>query len=137
MVLITTLHSATESLEPTIRNSNLFPVKANGEVRLRSVASFAKSGRVLTPVCNVPPFKLWVAAPVLISCVQHILQLFTQEYGNNSRRCLIGSQTVVISDIGCGFTKKICMAVYSTSKYRSRSSGTEHSRAVSCPDPAD
>ena len=45
---------------------------------------------------------------------QHIFQLFTQEYGDNSRRCLIGSQSVVISDIGCGFTKKICMAVYST-----------------------
>ena len=41
---------ATESAEPTIRNSNLFPVKANGEVRLRSVASFAISGSVDTPV---------------------------------------------------------------------------------------
>ena len=57
-----------ESREPTIRNSNLFPVNANGEVRLRSVASFAKSGSLLTPVCSTPPALLCVAVPVLISC---------------------------------------------------------------------
>ena len=32
------------ALEPTARNSNLLPVKANGEVRLRSVLSSSNSG---------------------------------------------------------------------------------------------
>ena len=64
----TTFACATESCEPTIRNSNLLPVKANGDVRLRSVASFMKSGSVLTPVSKRSPDKLWVAVPVLTSC---------------------------------------------------------------------
>ena len=39
---------AIESRDPTIRNSNLLPVNANGDVLLRSVASFVKSGSVFT-----------------------------------------------------------------------------------------
>ncbi|EJX03288.1 hypothetical protein EVA_08606 [gut metagenome] len=35
--------------EPGIRNSNRFPVKAKGLVRLRSVLSFANLGRTSTP----------------------------------------------------------------------------------------
>ncbi len=47
---------------------NLLPVNANGEVRLRSVASLTKSGRVATPVLKmVPPLLEWVASPVLHS----------------------------------------------------------------------
>ena len=56
-----------ESLDPTIRNSNLFPVNANGDVLFLSVASFESSGSVLTPVSSFPPFRLCVASPVLIS----------------------------------------------------------------------
>ena len=67
MVFSTMLGEAMESLDPTIRNSNLFPVKAKGEVRFRSVASLAKSGRVLTPVWSTPPVLLLVAVPVEIS----------------------------------------------------------------------
>ena len=67
MVFNTIFACATESWEPTIRNSNLFPVKANGDVRLRSVASFMKSGMVLTPVSSFSPSRLCVAVPVLIS----------------------------------------------------------------------
>ena len=36
--------------EPKLLNSNLLPVKANGDVRLRSVVSFLKSGRTSTPI---------------------------------------------------------------------------------------
>ena len=35
--------------EPGIRNSNLLPVKAKGEVRLRSVVSLLNLGRTSTP----------------------------------------------------------------------------------------
>ena len=38
-----------DAAEETARNSNLFPVKANGEVRLRSVLSRATSGSLRTP----------------------------------------------------------------------------------------
>ena len=39
--------------DPGIRNSNLFPVKAMGEVRLRSVLSWRMAGRESTPIWSV------------------------------------------------------------------------------------
>ena len=36
--------------EPTALNSNLLPVKAKGDVRLRSVLSLEKSGTTETPI---------------------------------------------------------------------------------------
>ena len=41
---------AIEKLEPRLRNSNLLPVKAKGEVRLRSVVSRLKRGVTFTPM---------------------------------------------------------------------------------------
>ena len=67
MVFNTVLGLAMESEEPTIRNSNLLPVNANGEVLFLSVASLSRSGRISTPVLKVPPFLEWVASPVLHS----------------------------------------------------------------------
>ena len=52
MVLSTTLGLAMDWEEPNIRNSNLLPVKASGEVRLRSVVSCGSSGRVSTPISS-------------------------------------------------------------------------------------
>ena len=67
IVLSTTFGPAIESRDPTIRNSNLLPVNANGDVLLRSVASFVKSGSVSTPVLRIPSARLCVASPVLIN----------------------------------------------------------------------
>ena len=44
MVLSTIVGLPQLALEPTARNSNLLPVKAKGEVRLRSVVSRKRSG---------------------------------------------------------------------------------------------
>ncbi len=68
IVFNTTFDCATESWEPTIRNSNLLPVNANGDVRLRSVASLRKSGSVFTPVSSICRLMECVAMPVLINC---------------------------------------------------------------------
>ena len=43
------LAQAMESEEPTMRNSNLLPVKAKGEVRFRSVVSRVNLGSTWTP----------------------------------------------------------------------------------------
>ena len=48
--------SEIENVEPSIRNSNLLPVKAKGDVRLRSVLSFLNAGKTLTPVSRVASF---------------------------------------------------------------------------------
>ena len=43
-----------EAAEPTMRNSNLLPVNANGEVRFLSVLSFFKAGSTLPLSFNSP-----------------------------------------------------------------------------------
>ena len=73
---------------------------------------WSRSGRVLTPVCSLPPFRLCVASPVLDQLCHHILQLLAQEYGNDGRRCLVGAQTVIVSHIGCGLTQQVCMLIH-------------------------
>ena len=45
MVFSTMLAQEMELDEPSMRNSNLLPVKAKGEVRLRSVVSFGNCGQ--------------------------------------------------------------------------------------------
>ncbi len=50
IVFNTMLGSATFACEPGIRNSNLLPVNANGDVRFLSVASFGNIGLSGTPI---------------------------------------------------------------------------------------
>ena len=57
---------ASDWLDPTARNSNLFPVKAKGLVRLRSPASLGRTGNVSTPTVRVPLALLVLAPPALI-----------------------------------------------------------------------
>ena len=49
IVFKTVIGAAELADEPTARNSNLFPVKANGEVLFRSVLSKIKEGILLIP----------------------------------------------------------------------------------------
>jgi hypothetical protein len=63
IVFSTTFGPAQLWLEPTARNSNLLPVKAKGEVRLRSVASRGNVGREVTPTLISPPALLLLAGP--------------------------------------------------------------------------
>ena len=63
IVFNTMLGSAMDAEEPTIRNSNLLPVNANGDVLLRSVASLLNLGTVDTPVSSWLPSRLLVASP--------------------------------------------------------------------------
>jgi hypothetical protein len=59
--------SEIDCAEDTARNSNLFPVKAKGEVRLRSVWSRATSGslrmpRLIVSMLLAPPFSFFSIA---------------------------------------------------------------------------
>src|SRR5262245_411660 len=69
LVLRTTSGAAIDWLEPTARNSNLLPVKANGLVRLRSPACLGKGGNTSTPTVIVPP-DLEVNAGPFSNCVK-------------------------------------------------------------------
>ncbi len=57
MTLMAVLQSAMLIDAPSIRNSNLLPVKANGEVRLRSEISLGRLGMVVTPISILPPWR--------------------------------------------------------------------------------
>src|ERR671916_855078 len=65
MVFSTVLGQVMLALEPTARNSNLLPVNANGDVRLRSPASFGSGGGGRSPGTEVPPFLLRVVGRVV------------------------------------------------------------------------
>ena len=62
----TTIGPATDWLEPTARNSNLFPVKANGLVRLRSPGSRGNVGKTELPILSSPPAFAVLAPPFSI-----------------------------------------------------------------------
>ena len=41
----------------------------------------------------------------------YVLKLFTEEHGNDCRRCFVCPKSMVVSDIGCGLAEQICMFV--------------------------
>lgn len=43
--------------------------------------------------------------------LQNILKLLTKEYGDNCRRCLVSSETFIVSNVCCGLSQKICMLI--------------------------
>ena len=63
IVLMTVIGIAHESLEPTILNSNLFPVNAKGEVLFLSATSLYKSRRPVALCLIVPMDFEKVATP--------------------------------------------------------------------------
>ena len=66
MVFMATNGPDTDWPEPTARNSKRLPVKAKGEVRLRSPGSFGNSGRVSTPRFITPLLAEPVTSPLAI-----------------------------------------------------------------------
>ena len=67
IVFIIKFGPAIDTDEPGMRNSNLLPVKANGDVLLRSVVSFGKFGRASTPTSIFsPPACLSYGTPSLM-----------------------------------------------------------------------
>ena len=64
IVLSTVIGLAQFAEDPTARNSNLFPVNAKGEVRLRSVLSISNSGMLL-----------WISILSKLSSVSSILDV--------------------------------------------------------------
>ena len=44
--------------------------------------------------------------------IHDISKLFTEEYRNHGRRCLVATQSVIISHVCGRFTEQICMRIY-------------------------
>ncbi len=112
MVFNTTLGEDTESEEPTIRNSNLLPVNANGEVRFLSVASLSRSGRMATPVFKVPPCLEWVASPVLQSWSITSSSCSPRNMEMMAGGASCGAETVVVARNRRGLPQQIRVTVH-------------------------
>ena len=110
-VLIQVIGNETESFEPAARNSNLLPVKANGEVRLRSVLSLSRSGICWIPRAMVAGESRIAEGAYLCQCIGDLGQLLTEEDTDDGRRCFVCTQSKVIA-VGCnGASKQICVSV--------------------------
>ena len=66
-MLSTVFGKPSEELEPSVRNSNLLPVKANGEVRLRSPPCSGSGGRTGVPRPRKPLSDSTPASPAAIA----------------------------------------------------------------------
>ena len=97
IVLRTVLGSASDWLEPSARNSNLLPVKANGEVRLRSPPCIGSGGSTGVPRPRNEPRRGRVALARL-DRVEDLLELGAEEDRDDRRRRLVGAQAVVLAD---------------------------------------
>ena len=99
IVFKTTIGPATDWLDPTARNSNLLPVKANGLVRLRSPGSRGRVGRTETPILSSPPVLADLGA-ALFDLLDDVLEHVAQEDRDDRRRGLVGAQPVVVVGVG-------------------------------------
>ena len=98
-MLSTVFGPAIENDEPTARNSNLLPVKANGMVRLRSPASRGSFGSTLTPISMNPPcLRALQVGP--LELVHHVLKLIAEEDRDDGRRGLVGAEAVIVAGAG-------------------------------------
>ena len=78
-------------LEPSARNSNLLPVKANGEVRLRSPPCIGSGGSTDAPSSRYGLRRRRVARAPL-DRVEDLLQLGAEEDRDDRRRRLVGAR---------------------------------------------
>ena len=90
---------------PSIRNSNLLPVKAMGEVRFRSVLSWGWPAGVHADLQRPPAGLLELRA--LDDGVHHGGELISQENGEDGGRRLLGAQPVVVAGEGDGGPEEV------------------------------
>ena len=99
--------------DPGILNSNLSPVKANGEVLLRSAASFAMRGRTMAPVSINLLFHTLTPAAIC-NGLQDFSELIAQVDRDDGRRRFVSSQAVVVAGACHRKPQKILMLIYSS-----------------------
>ena len=86
-------------LDPSARNSNLLPVKANGEVRLRSPPCIGSFGSTVGPSSRKEAGRVGVALAGG-DRLEGLLQLGAEEDRDDRRRRLVGAEPVVLADVG-------------------------------------
>ena len=102
---------AMDWLEPGIRNSNLLPVKATGEVRLRSVVSCGMEGSTSTPMRSVLRSVVGIVA-LTDDGVDDALQLVAEEDGDDGRRRFLRAETVIVAREGDGAAQQLLILVH-------------------------
>lgn len=95
IVLRTAAGKEIDWAEPTVRNSNLFPVNAKGDVRFRSVVSLPTMGNEEIPRSMISLSVAFVTVP-FFDVVQYLGQLVAEEDGDDGRRRLVGAKAVIV-----------------------------------------
>ena len=98
IVLRTVFGNASDMLDPSARNSNLLPVKANGEVRLRSPPCIGSGGSTGVPEAEERARRVAVALAGR-DRLEHLVELGAEEDRDDRRRRLVGAEAVVLADV--------------------------------------
>ena len=77
----------------------MLPVKANGEVRLRSVASVGRTGSEVTPELERAAL-LRRRRGALLELLDDVLELRAEEDRHDRRRRLVGAEAMVVAGVG-------------------------------------
>ena len=99
IVLRTVFGKASDMLDPSARNSNLLPVKAKGEVRLRSPPCIGSERQHRRAQLEEGGRRVGIALPGR-DRLEDFLQLGAEEDRDDRRRRLVGAQAVVLADVG-------------------------------------
>ena len=133
IVLSATSGPAIDWLEPTARNSNRLPVKANGLVRLRSPASFGQlGGRMSTPTSSVPLLFERLGA-ALLDLLEHVGELIAEEDRDDRRRGFVRAEAVVVAGGGDDGAQQAADTCARRGSRRRRTRGTARFRAACRP----
>ena len=128
IVLRTTFGPAIDWLEPTARNSNLLPVKANGLVRLRSPASRG-SVRQHGNADRHGAARLAALRATLLDLLDDVLEHVAQEDRDDGRRGFVGAEPVVVGGGGDRDAEQVAVPGHGAERRRPGRRGTGRCRA--------
>ena len=117
------LLQAMDCEEPSMRNSNLLPVKANGDVRLRSLVSWKNFGRLCTSIFRLA-LLLFSVFLVVDEILDAFFQIMSDEDRQHGRRSLMSAQTMIISGTGGRNTQQFRIFVHCLDDCAQETAGT-------------
>ena len=130
--LSSTIGNAIDCDEPTARNSNLLPVNANGDVRLRSVLSFSISGSRATPSLIISCSAFADVFPAAIASMTFV-SIAAHEHRDDRRRRFVRAEAMLVARRADAGAEQARVLVHRAAAPRQGTRGSECSDAASVP----